>query len=79
MTAPAMILPDPARLRLIHLTATAITAAVETTAASAPFPLCGWPAVHVHSRYVRSVAVIPPASSQRKCQWLRSTGSATLR
>jgi transposase len=61
MTAPATILPDPARLRLSHLatTATAITAVVSTTTASAPCPLCGRLAVRVHSRYIRSVADVP--------------------
>lgn len=61
MTAPATILPDPARLRLSHLatTATAITAVVSTTTASAACPLCGRLAVRVHSRYIRSVADVP--------------------
>ncbi|MGZ3678869.1 MAG: ISL3 family transposase [Ktedonobacterales bacterium] len=55
------ILPDPDRLHLIRLTATAatITAVVETVAASACCPLCGRPASRVHSRYVRSVADVP--------------------
>jgi transposase len=61
MTAPATILPDPTHLQLIHLgaTATAIMAVVSTTAASAVCPLCGQPAVRVHSRYTRSVADVP--------------------
>lgn len=61
LAAPATLLPDPTHLHLMHLeaTATAITAVVSPTAASAVCPLCGHPAVRVHSRYTRSVADVP--------------------
>lgn len=61
MTAPATILPDPARLQLIHLaaTVTAITAVVATTTGSALRPLCGWPSGRMHSHYARSVTDVP--------------------
>ena len=61
MPIPATILPDPERLQLRHLaaTATAITAVVATTGGSAQCPLCGQPSSRRHSRYVRSVADVP--------------------
>ena len=54
------ILPDPVLLRLLQLTTEqGITAVVETTASSAPCPVCGHCADRVHSRYTRVVADIP--------------------
>jgi transposase len=58
---PATILPDPACLHLLGLTADAasITATVRTTATTAPCPLCSQPATQVHSRYTRHLADLP--------------------
>jgi hypothetical protein len=77
MVAAATILPDPEQLQLLHLaaTATAITAVVATTGGSTRCPLCGWPASRRHSRYVRSVADVPPLGlrSQARRDLVRST------
>jgi hypothetical protein len=53
------ILPDPTRLHLLHLSAeaTAITATVRTTAATACCPACGHSSTRVHSRYTRPFAL----------------------
>jgi transposase len=61
MPSAATILPDPACLQLLRLTADAntITATVLTTAPSARCPLCGEHAVRVHSRYTRRLADLP--------------------
>ena len=61
MPSAATILPDPACLQLLRLTADAntITATVLTTAPSARCPLCGEQAVRVHSRYTRRLADLP--------------------
>jgi transposase len=58
---PATILPDPSCLHLLGLAAdaTAITATVTTTAATACCPVCGQPSTHVHSRYIRHLADLP--------------------
>src|SRR5262249_46485936 len=59
--APATILPDPAQLRLIVLTAQddRIDGVVETTARQVPCPVSGQLASRIHSRYVRSIADLP--------------------
>ena len=61
MAAGATILPDPARLHLVQLTASdvCITAVVETRQLRARCPLCGSTSTCVHSRYVRRVADLP--------------------
>jgi zinc-finger of transposase IS204/IS1001/IS1096/IS1165 len=61
MASAATILPDPTRLHLLRLSATAgrITAVVETLQPSALCPLCGGASTRVHSRYVRRVADLP--------------------
>lgn len=61
MAVSATILPGAHQfaVRRLEASLTGITAVVETTAASAPCPLCGRPASRVHSHYVRSVADIP--------------------
>src|SRR5262249_30814156 len=58
---PATILPDPACLHLLGLSADAatITATVRTTATTARCPLCDQPATQVHSRYTRRLADLP--------------------
>lgn len=57
----ATILPDPARLHLLGLSADeqAITAEVMTTTPDACCPLCQQRSLRVHSRYVRQVADLP--------------------
>ena len=64
MTPAATILPDPTRLHLLRLTATAtcstaITAVVETIHPVARCPLCDGTAMRVHSQYVRQVTDLP--------------------
>src|SRR5690349_18453777 len=58
--SPALV-PDPARLRLVCLTAseTAITMVVCTKAAKAPCPRCGQASHRAHSRYQRTLADLP--------------------
>lgn len=60
-TPVTTILPDPAQLHLLYLSATATTimAVVATSAPRVLCPLCGRPSARVHSRYVRSVADVP--------------------
>jgi transposase len=55
------ILPDPAHLHLLGMSAdaTTITVSVATTASEAPCPICGARAGRVHSRYVRCVVDLP--------------------
>src|SRR5262245_50653449 len=59
--AQATILPDPARLHLLGLSADeyAITAQVTTTTPQSCCPLCQQPSHRVHSHYVRQVTDLP--------------------
>lgn len=61
LSPAATILPDPTRLHLLRLTATAscITAVVATKQPAAQCPLCGGTTRRVHSQYVRQVADLP--------------------
>lgn len=58
--SPALV-PDPARLRLVCLTASdvTITMVVCTKAAEAPCPRCGQASHRTHSRYQRTLADLP--------------------
>src|SRR5258708_14426035 len=58
--SPALV-PDPAQLRLVCLTASdaAITMVVCTKAAEAPCPRCGQASHPAHSRYHRTLADLP--------------------
>lgn len=58
--SPALV-PDPAQLRLVCLTASdvAITMVVRTKAAEAPCPRCGQASHRAHSRYQRTLADLP--------------------
>lgn len=58
---PLTILPDPAQLHLLGLSAdaTTIMVSVATTAAETPCPVCGAPSGRVHSRYARRVMDLP--------------------
>jgi len=58
--SPALV-PDPAQLRLVCLTASdaAITMVVCTKAAEAPCPRCGQASHRAHSRYQRTLADLP--------------------
>jgi transposase len=61
MATGATILPDPARLHLLEVSATdtRIIAEVETIEPSARCPMCGGASTRVHSRYVRHVSDLP--------------------
>jgi transposase len=61
MSCSLSILPDPAHVHLLHLSAEArsITATMRTTAAHACCPLCGQSSTRVHSRYTRRLADLP--------------------
>jgi len=58
--SPALV-PDPAQLRVVCLTASdaAITMVVCTKAAEAPCPRCGQASHRAHSRYQRTLADLP--------------------
>lgn len=58
---PPTLLPDPAQLRLICLSATdaRITLDVCPRSLTARCPLCGQPSERVHSRYCRTLADLP--------------------
>ncbi len=57
----ATILPDPACLKLLELSAdtNCIIATMTTTATAASCPGCEQPSTHLHSRYIRRLADLP--------------------
>lgn len=61
MAVPTTLVPSAHQVHLHQLeaSATEITAVVETTAASAPCPVCGRLSSRVHAWYVRTVADVP--------------------